>query len=374
MLGWPLGMAGNTRRVRSGVEKRAQAPSTHVTVATDPEDMPPKDAQSGTIRTLRKCGSAAPFSRSVHDIARLEGVLSPLLPVQLTQLAGGRLSSELLALDLGVLRVLRLRFDRPLHGGGAKPSGRQLIALDLAETQGRPVMRSHGLELPATAFFGLAAGGEIHLTTPERCTMAVLDLDRDAFLQWALELGGPGLEEQLERVNWELIDPLRFQRVRACLNRIFRLAERSPALMADPAIRRRLCGDLVPLLVEALVHRSGHGKRLARPPARIELVKAAQAWMAEHPHEPISLDGLCRQVAAGRRSLLQGFREHLGMGPMAYLKIRRLHGVRQALLAADPRATTISELAAQWGFMNAGHFARDYHSLFGEHPRTSLRA
>ncbi len=345
-----------------------------MTLATDPEATPPKDAQSGAIRTLKKCGSVTPLSRSVQDITRLEGVLSPLLPVQLTQLAGGRLSCELLALDLGALQILRLRFDRPLHGGGAKPSGRQLIALDLEETPGRPVMRSHGLELPATAFFGLAAGGEIHLTTPERFTMALLSLDREEFLQSALELGGPGLEELLEGVNWQAIDPLRFQGVRACLRRVFHLAERSPALMGDPAVRRRLGGDLVPLLVEALVHRSGQGERLARPPARIELVKAAQAWMAEHPHEPICLDGLCRQVAAGRRSLLQGFREHLGMGPMAYLKIRRLHGVRQALLAADPQATTISQLAAQWGFMNAGHFARDYRSLFGEHPRTSLRA
>lgn len=344
-----------------------------MTDATPSGDTPPKDAQSGAIRTLKKCGSAAPVSRSIQDIARLEGVLSPLLPVQLTQLAGGRLNSELLALDLDALQVLRLRFDRPLHGGGPKPKGRQLIALDLGEESGVPVMRSHGLELPATALFGLAATGEIHLTTPERCSLALLSLDREKFLQWAHELGGAGLEEQLEGVNWQAIDPLRFGRVRACLRRIFRLAERSPALMADAAIRRRLGGDLVPLLVEALVHRTGHGERLARPPARIELVKAAQAWMAEHPDEPISLDGLCRQVAAGRRSLLQGFREHLGMGPMAYLKIRRLHGVRQALLAADPEAERVAELATRWGFLNAGHFARDYRALFGEPPSTSLR-
>jgi AraC family ethanolamine operon transcriptional activator len=344
-----------------------------VTDATPSGDTPPKDAQSGTIRTLKKCGSATSVSRSIQDIARLEGVLSPLLPVQLTQLAGGRLSSELLALDLDALQVLRLRFDRPLHGGGPKPKGRQLIALDLGEESGQPVMRSHGLELPTAAFFGLAAAGEIHLTTPERCSLALLSLDRERFLQWAHDLGGPGLEESLEGVNWQAIDSLRFGRVRACLRGIFRLAERSPALMADAAIRRRLGGDLVPLLVEALVHRSGHGGRLARPPARIALVKAAQAWMEDHPDEPISLDGLCRQVAAGRRSLLQGFRENLGMGPMAYLKIRRLHSVRRALLAADPEAARVAELAARWGFLNAGHFARDYRALFGEPPSTSLR-
>jgi AraC family ethanolamine operon transcriptional activator len=59
---------------------------------------------------------------------------------------------------------------------------------------------------------------------------------------------------------------------------------------------------------------------------------------------------------------------------MAYLKIRRLHGVRQALLSADPEAERVSELAARWGFLNAGHFARDYRALFGEPPSTSLRA
>jgi hypothetical protein len=35
------------------------------------------------------------------------------------------------------------------------------------------------------------------------------------------------------------------------------------------------------------------------------------------------------------------------MGPMAFLKLRRLHGVRRELLAADPNTTTITELAAR---------------------------
>lgn len=60
-------------------------------------------------------------------------------------------------------------------------------------------MRSHGLELPATALFGLAATGEIHLTTPERCSLALLSLDRERFLQWAVELG-----ERASRSSWKV--------------------------------------------------------------------------------------------------------------------------------------------------------------------------
>ncbi|MEB3264630.1 MAG: helix-turn-helix domain-containing protein [Synechococcus sp.] len=333
--------------------------------------MPPEDGQGTARRTLKKCASSP--SVAIRDVARIEQALGAVLPVELTQLTGGTLLGELLPIDLGAVQLLRLRFDKPLHSAGAKPGDRQLIALDLREEPGPAGFRSHGVALPPTAFFGLAGAGEIHLTTPEHCSLALLSLDRHRFLQWALDQGCPGLEEVVLQANWQCIDPLRFRRVRLCLRRIFRLAEQEPARLRQPRTRQLLAGDLVPLMVEALAPHATP-ERLARPPARIELVKAAQRWMVEHPGEPISLDALCRELAAGRRSLLQGFQDHLGMGPMAYLKLRRLHGVHRELVAADPGATRISELAARWGFLNPGHFARDYRSLFGEAPSATLRS
>jgi AraC family ethanolamine operon transcriptional activator len=128
----------------------------------------------------------------------------------------------------------------------------------------------------------------------------------------------------------------------------------------------------MPLLLEALVHGAQLQPAVRRPPARIELVKAAQCWMAEHPQQPITLTALCREVHAGRRSLIQGFRDHLGMGPMAYLKLQRLHAVHRLLLASDRAVTRIQPLAMEWGFLNSGHFAREYRLLFGERPSDTL--
>lgn len=338
----------------------------------DQKHRPLHGEQAMATGTLKKCKFAR--CRSIHDIVRMEQAVNALLPVELTQLAGGTLRGELQPLDLGPLQVLRLRFDKPLHSAGAKPTDRQLITLDLGAPPRQGVIRSHGEELPRHAFFGLAGGGEIHLTTPEHCNLALLSLDRRQFLQWGLDLGFPGLEDTLAQGNWQTLDPERFARVRGCLRRIFNLAERSPAVIHDPRMRDLMARDLVPLLLEALARRGHHSQRLARPPARIELVKAAQRWMADHPTEPITLDALCRQVAAGRRTLLQGFREQLGMGPMAFLKLRRLHGVRRELLTADPNTTRIMELAARWGFLNPGHFAHDYRMLFGELPSSTLEA
>jgi AraC-like DNA-binding protein len=63
----------------------------------------------------------------------------------------------------------------------------------------------------------------------------------------------------------------------------------------------------------------------------------------------------------------------MGIGPNAYLKLRRLHCVRADLERADSRVTSISMAALQWGFWHFGHFTHDYVNLFGEKPSDTLR-
>jgi AraC family ethanolamine operon transcriptional activator len=294
--------------------------------------------------------------------------------LRLTQLGPGPLRGRILPLTLGPLQLLRVRFDRGLHSVGPKLCGRQICAIDLRSDLAAGPFLSHGEHLPPTSVFGLASTGDIHFTTHGRTDLALLVIDQARFLRLAAGLGGSALDEQAMHRNWLRIDPHRFERLRLYLRRLFLLAEESPLLLQDPEISRLAQEDLLPLLVESLAHGAGCQERLRRPPARIELVKLAQKWMDRHPDKPITLEVLCREVHAGRRTLIQGFREHLGMGPMAYLKLQRLHAVRRTLLAADPEQTTVAAEAARFGFLSAGHFSRDYHSLFGELPRETLAA
>lgn len=58
---------------------------------------------------------------------------------------------------------------------------------------------------------------------------------------------------------------------------------------------------------------------------------------------------------------------------MAYLKVQRLHGARRALKLHDPKTTSVTAIAQQWGFWNLGHFGQAYKALFGELPSQTLR-
>jgi AraC family ethanolamine operon transcriptional activator len=83
---------------------------------------------------------------------------------------------------------------------------------------------------------------------------------------------------------------------------------------------------------------------------------------------PLTLADICQAVYASKRSLHYGFQDRFGMGPMAFLKVLRLHAVRRLLLSAEPQSLQVREVAGDWGFYSMGHFARDYRQFFGESP------
>jgi AraC-like DNA-binding protein len=95
-------------------------------------------------------------------------------------------------------------------------------------------------------------------------------------------------------------------------------------------------------------------------------------FVRANDNRPLYLTEICAAVGASGRVLRMCCQEHLGMGPVRYLWLRRMHLARRALKEADPRTATVARIAMDYGFWELGRFAVRYRELFGESPSASI--
>lgn len=108
-------------------------------------------------------------------------------------------------------------------------------------------------------------------------------------------------------------------------------------------------------------------------PARPAAVRTAMDIIERAPQSGLSTAALARQCNVSVRALQEGFRQHLGMSPMAYLRVVRLRRAHADLRSAHSSQTTVAAVAQRWGLGHLGRFAAAYQATFGETPVQTLR-
>ncbi len=81
---------------------------------------------------------------------------------------------------------------------------------------------------------------------------------------------------------------------------------------------------------------------------------------------------ICREIGVSERSLQYAFRSCVDMTPTTYLRLCRLNQVRSILLLADPKSTTVTDVAMRFGFFHLGRFSFHYKQVFQESPSVTL--
>jgi transcriptional regulator GlxA family with amidase domain len=111
----------------------------------------------------------------------------------------------------------------------------------------------------------------------------------------------------------------------------------------------------------------------ARRLPRLELVSRVTRFLGDNLGEPVTIAELSRIAGVSERTLRAAFRDAFGLSPKQYTIVQRLRAVRDALLAADPKTTTVTDVAMAYGFFELGRFAGRYRLAFGESPSATLR-
>lgn len=149
------------------------------------------------------------------------------------------------------------------------------------------------------------------------------------------------------------------------------LAHDSPDILKLPPVLRALENELIHIMVKCLV--DGAAEPAAGSRRHDTIVARFEEFLEANPDRPLYLAEICAAIGVAERTLRACCEEHLGMGPIRYLTLRRMNLVRRALLRADPSKVTVTRIVTDHGFWELGRFSIAYRALFGESPSETLR-
>jgi AraC-like DNA-binding protein len=107
-------------------------------------------------------------------------------------------------------------------------------------------------------------------------------------------------------------------------------------------------------------------------PSAMKLVRHVEDYLEAAGDRPLHISEICLDLRLSRRSLHRAFNEVFGVGPVTFLRQKRLCAVYSALKESAPGKTTVAEAAMQQGFIELGRFSHYYRGMFGEYPSQTL--
>lgn len=153
---------------------------------------------------------------------------------------------------------------------------------------------------------------------------------------------------------------------------IGQLARDSAEILELPEVVRAVEEQLAHVMVRCLADGT------ALPNTRgwlrhLAIMSRFEQFLEANPAQPLYLTEICAGIGVAERTLRSACEEYLGMGPIRYLTLRRMHLVRRALRHCDPAKSNVTGIVTDHGFWELGRFSVAYRTLFGESPSETLR-
>ena len=129
--------------------------------------------------------------------------------------------------------------------------------------------------------------------------------------------------------------------------------------------------SMIDAMTGPIVHSLAPDTRGPSPSAR-QLVRNTEDYLEAAGPRPVHISEICAELNVSRRTLHRAFFDFLGLGPVTFLRQKRLCAIHSILRDSNPAMVTVAEVAMQQGFVELGRFSHYYHSLFGEYPSETL--
>ena len=310
-------------------------------------------------------GSATSVFSETEDFEaalRAEGCLGLLVTGR------GEFRARLTQVSLHRLRLSATDEQLPCIAVVAVPG--DTILVSLPRDQGS-VAICGGIRIRAGEIMTLGAGQRSFTRTDGPCRWASISLPASELVRYGSALTGAAFAIPSAVHLWRP-RPATGRHLRHLHSAAIRLVERGSNALID----KEAAHGLEQQLIEALVECLSTGSAIDIPPAMRERQDVAlrfEALLQAQPERPVRMAEICAALGVSTQTLRLSCEEQLGIGPAEYARRRRMQLVHRALRRKNPDMATISAVARHYGFRSLGHFAADYHALYGELPIATLR-
>ena len=288
--------------------------------------------------------------------------------VELFPTVKGKFSAELTQVSMGKLWVHGAHEDLPrVYIGMVKP---HRAAIGFLTRQNQPAMLHCGMAV-SPGDIVINDTDLMYRRTEANCDWGSLSLPRDDLDRTCQAVTG---HEYAASPLKHLVRPAPklMSRLLKIHEMVGELAKTTPDILSLPEVARALEQELILVMTRCLTE--GRSWVMTTGGRRHDMIIARfEEFLDAHPGQPLYLTEICAAINVAERTLRVACEEHLGMGPIRFLSLRRMHLVHRALQQADPSKTTVTRLATDHGFWELGRFAVAYRALFGESPSESLR-
>ena len=281
-------------------------------------------------------------------------------------LGRGTFHAELTDIEVGGLKLQRGRESLPRLAASGIPSNKVGVVL-WAKDRRLPVVR--GVQIRPGEILCLGPGVQSHHRTSGPNEFTALIMNSSDLLRVANELTG----DEFTVANGTVLRPPDhlLTRLLSLIESAIRVSRTTPEVFASPHATKSLEQALLRPMIECLLDKEVR-KEASSNHRRAALAKRFEEAVEANLDETLSIPDLCRIVGVPGRSLRTLCQEQLGMSPIRFLALRRLHLARLALLRADHHSATVTQIAMDYGVWELGRFAVTYKSLFGESPSATL--
>lgn len=252
---------------------------------------------------------------------------------------------------------------------GHLPPGQMVFGIPLV---GAGAFAFGGVRIDRGAIVVARGGMPFELHSPDDMSLIGVVVDSD-MLQRVADAAGTKPGDSLFRRKVVDIPGAACTRAGVQIATLLERVLAAPAAFDNAQAQHILRGRVGEVLVDLLTY------RISPPPDRLtyacraEIVRRVHDYVILHPDEPVDILSLCVQLRVSRRTVQNSFQSVVQTGPLTYVRALRLAQVRRLLLDTQQVDLPVCEAAAQWGFVNLGHFANAYRAQFGELPSKTMR-